>query len=105
MNGSPAPFPVRPPPAGPVLGQSRAEVLDVLRAAGGPAGVREVAARTGLHPNTARFHLDALVDAGLATRAPQPWAVPGRPSTAYRAVPGGSSALRPTAPGPGQPHA
>lgn len=75
----------------PVLGQSRAEVLDLLRAADAPVGVREVAARTGLHPNTARFHLDALVDAGLATRAAQPRTVPGRPSTAYRAVPGGNA--------------
>lgn len=73
---------------GPQLGRSRAEVLDLLRAAGEPVGVREVAAQTGLHTNTARFHLDALVDAGLATRVPQPRAVPGRPSTAYRAVEG-----------------
>lgn len=77
--------------ASPVLGQSRAEVLDLLRAADAPVGVREVAARTGLHANTARFHLDALVDAGLATRAAQPRTAPGRPSTAYRAVPGGSA--------------
>ena len=73
---------------GPQLGRSRAEVLDLLRAAGEPIGVREVAAQTGLHANTARFHLDALVDAGLATRVPQPRAAPGRPSTAYRSVEG-----------------
>ena len=46
------------------LGRSRADVLDMLRAADGPLGVREVAQRTGLHPNTARFHLEALVEAG-----------------------------------------
>lgn len=74
----------------PVLRQSRAEVLDLLHAMDAPVGVREVAARTGLHPNTARFHLDALVDAGLATRASQPRTVPGRPSTVYLAVQGGS---------------
>ena len=74
--------------AGPQLGRSRAGVLDLLRAAAGPIGVRAVAAQTGLHANTARFHLDALVTAGLATRVRQPRAVPGRPSTAYRAVEG-----------------
>src|SRR5262252_7614233 len=50
------------------LGRSRADVLDMLRAADGPLGVREVAQRMGLHPNTARFHLEALTEAGLAVR-------------------------------------
>ena len=52
-------------------------------------GVQEIADRAGLHPNTARFHLDALVDAGLAARAPKERTTPGRPSMAYRAVEGG----------------
>ena len=77
------------PEAGPALGQSRAHVLDLLRAAGSPVGVQEIADRAGLHPNTARFHLDALVDAGLAARAPKERTTPGRPSMAYRAVAGG----------------
>jgi predicted ArsR family transcriptional regulator len=77
------------PDAGAPLGQSRAHVLDLLRAAGSPAGVRDIAEQAGLHPNTARFHLDALVDAGLAARAPKERTTPGRPSTAYRAVAGG----------------
>jgi predicted ArsR family transcriptional regulator len=47
------------------LGRSRADVLDMLRAADGPLSVREIAQRTGLHPNTARFHLEALTEAGL----------------------------------------
>lgn len=70
----------------PALGPRRAEVLDVLRAAGEPLGVREVAGRAGVHPNTARFHLDALVSAGLAARAPQSRPAPGRPSFGYQAV-------------------
>ena len=74
------------PDAGPPLGQRRADVLDLLRTARSPVSVRDVAGRTGLHPNTARFHLDALVDAGLATRAVRPRDAPGRPSMAYRAV-------------------
>ncbi len=80
------------PDTGSPLGQSRARVLDLLRAAGSPLGVQEVADRTGLHPNTARFHLDGLVEAGLATREPQPRATPGRPSMAYRATGDGDPA-------------
>jgi predicted ArsR family transcriptional regulator len=72
------------PDAGAPLRESRARVLDLLRAAGRPLGVQEVAEQAGLHPNTARFHLDALVDAGLAAREPQPRDTPGRPSMLYR---------------------
>jgi len=79
------------PDAGAPLGQSRAHVLDLLRAAGSPAGVKDIADQAGLHPNTARFHLDALVDAGLAARAPKERTTPGRPSMAYRAVAGGET--------------
>lgn len=82
------------PEAGPPLRQSRAKVLHLLRAAGAPLGARQVADRAGLHANTARFHLDALVEAGLAARAPQTRCGPGRPSTAYRAVEGGTSGHR-----------
>jgi predicted ArsR family transcriptional regulator len=73
--------------AAPQLGASRAHVLDLLRAAAGPLGVRELAGQAGLHPNTARFHLEGLASAGLAVRAQQPRAAPGRPSMMYRAVP------------------
>jgi predicted ArsR family transcriptional regulator len=73
--------------AAPRLGTSRAHVLELLRAASGPVGVRELAGQAGLHPNTARFHLEGLADAGLAVRAPQPRAAPGRPSMVYSAVP------------------
>jgi predicted ArsR family transcriptional regulator len=72
------------PDAAAPLGESRARVLDLLRAAGRPLGVQEVAEQAGLHPNTARFHLDALVETGLATRAQQPRETPGRPSMAYQ---------------------
>ena len=76
------------PDAGARLGESRARVLDLLRGAPGPLGVQDVAGRAGLHTNTARFHLDGLVDAGLATREPQPRETPGRPCMAYRATDG-----------------
>jgi predicted ArsR family transcriptional regulator len=80
------------PDSGAPLGQTRGRVLELLRAAGSPLGVQEVADRAGLHPNTARFHLDALAEAGLAVREPQPRATPGRPSMAYRATDGGDPA-------------
>jgi predicted ArsR family transcriptional regulator len=85
------------PEDGSALGRSRADVLDILRAADGPLGVREVAQRMGLHPNTARFHLEALVEAGLAARGPEDREAPGRPKIAYRAVgdgPGGRRRYR-----------
>jgi predicted ArsR family transcriptional regulator len=76
------------------LGRSRADVLDMLRTADGPLGVREVAHRTGLHPNTARFHLEALTEAGLAVRETEDRETPGRPRIGYRAVAGGAAGQR-----------
>jgi predicted ArsR family transcriptional regulator len=76
------------------LGRSRADVLDMLRAADGPLGVREVAQQMGLHPNTARFHLEALVEAGLAVRETEDRETPGRPRIGYRAVADGPAGRR-----------
>lgn len=78
-------------PTAVVIGGRRAEVLARLREAGRPCNVTEVAEVTGLHVNTARFHLDALVEDGLAERTSEPREVPGRPRILYRAcgqVPG-----------------
>jgi predicted ArsR family transcriptional regulator len=78
---------LRDPGGAPAVGESRAQVLDVLRgAADEGAGVREVAERTGLHSNTARFHLDSLVKEGLAERGTEGGGRPGRPRTVYRAA-------------------
>jgi predicted ArsR family transcriptional regulator len=82
------------PDTGTPLGESRARVLDLLRFAGRPLGVQEIAEQTGLHPNTARFHLDALVDASLATREAQPRPSPGRRSMVYQATDGDGPAGR-----------
>jgi len=76
------------------LGRSRGDVLDMLRAADGPLGVREVAQRTGLHPSTARFHLEALTEAGLAVRETEDRETPGRPRIGYRAVADGPAGRR-----------
>jgi predicted ArsR family transcriptional regulator len=78
----------------PPLGRSRADVLDMLRTADGPLGVRDVARRTGLHQNTARFHLEALVEDGLATRETEGRETPGRPRIGYRAVADGPTGQR-----------
>lgn len=71
------------PGAGLSLGESRSRVLEVLRAAGRPMGVQEITEQVGLHPNTARFHLDGLVDAGLAERRAEERSQPGRPRMVY----------------------
>jgi predicted ArsR family transcriptional regulator len=67
------------------LGRSRAEVLDCLRRVGKPVAVAEVAEAAGLHVNTARFHLDALVEEGLAERHAEHASGPGRPRILYGA--------------------
>lgn len=75
------------PVAEPALGVSRARVLSVLQNSQAPLGVDEVAERVHLHVNTTRFHLDALVEAGLAERASEARSQPGRPRTLYTARP------------------
>jgi predicted ArsR family transcriptional regulator len=77
-----------------LLGRSRASVLDMLLAADAPLGVREVAQQMGLHPNTARFHLEALVHAGLAVREAEERDTPGRPRIGYLAVAEGPAGQR-----------
>jgi predicted ArsR family transcriptional regulator len=74
--------------AGVALGESRARVLAVLQDAGGPLGVDDVASRVGLHANTARFHLDGLVESGLVDRSTEEREQPGRPRVLYTAKPG-----------------
>lgn len=71
------------PSSAPALGASRARVLAALRNARSPMGVAEVADLVRLHPNTARFHLDGLVEQGLAERAVEDRGVPGRPRALY----------------------
>jgi predicted ArsR family transcriptional regulator len=73
--------------AAPALGESRARVLAVLQDDGEPLGVGEIAKRVGLHANTVRFHLDALVKTGAVERAVEDRERPGRPRTLYTARP------------------
>ncbi len=63
----------------------RHEVLAVLRASRAALSADDVAREAGLHLNTARVHLDALVKAGLAERTSEPRKGPGRPRLLYSA--------------------
>jgi predicted ArsR family transcriptional regulator len=69
-------------------GTRRARVLEILREADGPLGAAQVAARTGGHVNTARFHLDALVAEGTVVRALDQPSGAGRPRAVYAPRPG-----------------
>ena len=69
------------------LGPTRRQVLDQLRQTGSATGAADVAQDVGLHTNGARFHLEALVEAGLATRAAEDRTARGRPKVLYAALP------------------
>lgn len=71
------------PPAQPPGGNRRTEVLALLRQSDQPLSVAEVAEAMDLHVNTARFHLDGLVDEALAERATEPRQTRGRPRILY----------------------
>lgn len=70
------------------LGPTRAEVLHHLRSAGQPLPVAEISAAVGLHPNTTRFHLDALTASGLVIRTVEQRDQPGRPKVLYASASG-----------------
>lgn len=72
-------------PAPVAAGSRREQVLGLLRAAEQPQSAAAVAKAIGLHLNTARFHLDALVEDGLAERAAEARDIPGRPRILYAA--------------------
>jgi predicted ArsR family transcriptional regulator len=74
--------------AAPALGETRTRVLRVLQDAHAPLGVGDVAQRVGIHANTARFHLDALVDDALVARTAETRDQPGRPRLLYTVLPG-----------------
>lgn len=65
------------------LGRARARVLSVLRDAQTPLSAAEVAAATGLHVSTARFHLEHLVADDLASREVEERTTPGRRRVLY----------------------
>lgn len=64
---------------------SRVELLRLIRDEPGLTAA-DLAERTGLHLNTARAHLDRLVDAGVVVKARASAGGPGRPAWRYKAV-------------------
>ncbi|WP_084960702.1 helix-turn-helix transcriptional regulator [Thermoactinospora rubra] len=74
-------------PVAPATGRRRL-ILTMLRESGSPLSVADIAERLGVHPNTARFHLDALAETGQVERVHAVPSGPGRPPLAYRARPG-----------------
>lgn len=69
------------------LGPTRTRVLRVLREADAPLGAAEVADRLGVHTNSARFHLEALVGSGMVERAAEDRSARGRPKVLYAVSP------------------
>lgn len=70
------------------LSPRRRAVLDTVGAANAPLGVTEVADQLDVHPNTVRFHLDALASQGRVEGTAENPSGPGRPRTVYSARPG-----------------
>jgi predicted ArsR family transcriptional regulator len=69
---------------GPELGR-RVAVLRVLKAATTPLSIGRIAEMLEVHPNTVRFHLNALVESGQAERVEPERTRPGRPAQLFRA--------------------
>ena len=70
------------------MSERRRQVLDTIQRAAEPVGVSEIANQLGVHPNTVRFHLEALEGDGIVERVPDTPSGPGRPRVGYRARPG-----------------
>ena len=68
------------------LSRSRSALLETLRAQTEPTTLAALVATSGLHANTVREHLDALVREGLAHRHPEAPAGRGRPAWLYEAT-------------------
>lgn len=66
------------------LGPTRARVLRFLSTQPEPRAVSELAEALTLHPNTIRFHLDALVELGYVAEEQQKPQGLGRPRRLYR---------------------
>lgn len=85
-NKAHAKGPAPTPTAAPALSAAQQAALEQLRGVSGPARVADIATALGLHANTVREHLDALVDAGLAQRTRAESSGRGRPAWLYEAA-------------------
>src|SRR3954447_10425540 len=66
--------------------ERRAALVEALRESPDGLDVHDLAAGAGIHPNTARWHLGVLGNAGLVESQPGPSGALGRPRTVYRAT-------------------
>lgn len=73
------------------LGPTRRRVLAHLQEVADPLGSDTLATALGLHANTVRFHLDALIRDGLVRRLLDRQGRQGRPRVLYSAAPEGPS--------------
>ena len=69
-------------------------ILQMLRASAEPRSIASVADELGVHPNTVRFHIDALLRAGRVEQVLGDSAGRGRPPILFRA----SRRMDPTGP-------
>ena len=70
-----------------LAGESRQALLAVLHQVGGPLDAVEAGASVGLHPNTARVHLEVLCSVGLVDRRTEDRSRRGRPRVLYEVAP------------------
>ncbi len=66
----------------------RHDILRLLRNSPVPMGVAQIAERLAVHPNTVRFHLEALRRTGQVEQVTGERTRPGRPAQRFRAAPG-----------------
>lgn len=71
--------------------RQRESLLEALEAAPDGLDTNRLAEAVGLHPNTVRWHLGVLTDAGLVHSAPQHQKRRGRPSVLYRLTADGAA--------------
>ncbi|NYI41029.1 helix-turn-helix transcriptional regulator [Demequina lutea] len=81
------PSPSRFDPEQPQLSPERARVLEAMQRRDSAASVGDIARELNLHENTARKHLDGLVDRGLIARTTGVSVGRGRPARSYSALP------------------
>lgn len=67
--------------------ERRARIVEELRASQGGLDVERLSERLGVHPNTVRWHLGKLDDAGMLESRPVGRTAPGRPRILYRLRP------------------
>ena len=65
----------------------RARIVDELRGSEAGLDAAELSSRLGLHPNTVRWHLGILADAGIVGSRPAARTTPGRPRILYSLEP------------------